>query len=234
MSKIKICGLFRAEDAQAVNAAMPDYAGFIFVPESRRFVPEEKAAALREAIDIRIPTVGVFRNASLQAIERLYLSGVISVVQLHGTEDAVYMTALKQRLGAHVPLIKAARVTEAGVDFRGCHPLRAEAVNAGVPERPQPCPADYLLYDNGTGGTGERFDLSVLARAKKKGRLPDKPYFIAGGVSLENLHDILLQRPYGVDVSSGAETDGVKDAAKILAIVKAVRSKTLSRKEEAE
>jgi phosphoribosylanthranilate isomerase len=206
--KVKICGLFRPEDAVYVNEALPDYVGFVFVPESRRCVDVEQATALRKAIDTRIKAVGVFRAADPKSIAELVHAGVIQLIQLHGGEDEAYIRELRDALGAVgqvTPIIRAARVDEKTIDVQA------------------DCSADYLLFDQGAGGTGKCFDRQVLKDALKKGLLPQKLYFIAGGVDMENLHDILKEEPYGIDVSSGVETNGVKDRQKILELVRAVR-----------
>jgi phosphoribosylanthranilate isomerase len=86
------------------------------------------------------------------------------------------------------------------------------------------CPADFLLFDNGTGGTGKRFDTGFIRAAMADGTLAAKPFFIAGGVNESNIGEIIALGPYGIDISSGAETGGAKDAAKIARLVGAVRA----------
>ena len=96
--------------------------------------------------------------------------------------------------------------------------------NAGSIETAGDFPADMYLFDNGSGGTGERFDTSLFRVAKDAGKLPAKPFFVAGGVTPENIGEIIALAPDGIDVSGGAETDGLKDAEKIMALVNAVRA----------
>lgn len=198
--KIKLCGLTRTEDIAAVNEALPDYIGFVFAP-SRRQVSRKQAAALKERLDPRIPAVGVFVNAPMEEIASLLESGVIDLVQLHGEEDAAYLTALRRRIRA--PVIRAVRVRSTG------QILAAEAL-----------PCDYLLLDafreGMPGGTGEGFDRSLIPALKK-------PFFLAGGIGPDNLREAAAHRPYGLDISSGAETGGCKDPQKIHALVAAVR-----------
>src|SRR5512133_3114035 len=110
MSKIKICGISRLQDADALNTALPDYAGF-GVARSRRPVSPETAKQLRERLDSRIQTVGVFVNAETDVVAQICGSGVIGFVQLHGDEDAAYIAQLKQSIC--VPVIKAVRVQSA-------------------------------------------------------------------------------------------------------------------------
>ncbi len=196
MSKVKICGLRRAEDIDAVNRALPDYIGFVFAP-SRRRVDMATAAALKEKLDKRIAAVGVFVNEETDTIISIYRAGIIDAVQLHGDED----DAVIRRLKKSCPVIKA--------------------VGVGDTLPALPASADYLLFDTLSarrGGTGEVFDWKVLKDYK------EKPYFLAGGLSEPNITDAMrLLNPFCVDVSSGAETDGVKDAEKIARIVRLVR-----------
>ncbi|HWR22494.1 MAG TPA: phosphoribosylanthranilate isomerase [Feifaniaceae bacterium] len=195
MTKLKICGLFRAADIAYVNEAKPDYIGFVFA-KSRRQVTYALARALRERLAPEIMPVGVFVNAPQAEILKLYRENVISVAQLHGGESRAYIERLKEK---GVPIIKAVRV-ESGAD-----------ITAHMDS-----PADYLLLDNGAGGTGTMFDWSFLSACTR-------PYFLAGGVNLGNIADALALHPYCVDISSGAETDGVKDGEKIRLLAKAVR-----------
>lgn len=214
--KIKICGLFREADAMAVNNALPDYAGFVFAPGSRRRVDLETALSLRRLIDARIETVGVFRDAPIPWISSVARSGAIGAVQLHGCEDAAYIRELRKALCA-----------EPGLEMEDVPIIKAISVKAAESiETAGSVPADMYLFDNGDGGTGECFDASLFRSVKAAGKLPAKPVFIAGGVTPENIGGLIALAPDGIDVSSGAETDGVKDAEKILALVNAVRGAT--------
>ena len=194
MTKLKICGLFRAADIAHVNAAGPDYIGFVFA-KSRRQVTFAHALALRKLLRPGIVPVGVFVNAPQAEIVRLYREGIIEVAQLHGGESRAYVESLKQK---GIPTIKAVRV-ESETDI-------LEQMDS---------PADYLLLDNGAGGTGTAFDWGVLSACTR-------PYFLAGGVNLGNIAEAIAHRPYCIDVSSGAETDGVKDGEKIRRLVETV------------
>jgi len=190
MIRVKICGLSRPEDIDAVNHALPDYIGFVFAP-SRRRVDEKTAARLKERLDARIRAVGVFVNQDMQTVAALYRNGVIGLVQLHGDEDEGYARRLR--------------------DSCGCGIIRSVAVGAGLP--PVPEGYDYLLFDTATaqrGGTGKTFDWNLL-----KG-YSGPPYFLSGGLAAENLpRAIEALSPFCLDVSSGVETGGVKDAEKI-------------------
>lgn len=197
MIKIKICGLFRFQDILAVNDTLPDYAGFVFA-ESRRKVSYEKAAALKSLLDPRIQAVGVFVDADPQEIIRLCKAGVIDLIQLHGREDAAYIEALRRAV-PH-PIIKAVGV-ESSQQI-----LEAQAL-----------PCDYLLLDSPGGGTGKGFDHSMIPPL-------EKPFFLAGGLNAGNLRKAAACRPFALDVSSGAETNGLKDPDKIKELVEIVRS----------
>jgi phosphoribosylanthranilate isomerase len=193
---IKICGLCRETDISFANEALPDYIGFVFA-ESRRAVSVRTAAALREKLHAAITPVGVFVNAPVELPLSLVRSGVIGAVQLHGAEDEAYIALLKAQTSA--PVIRAVRVTS----------------RAGIAAAEKSA-ADYLLLDSG-GGSGKRFDWRVIGACVK-------PYFLAGGIDGAVIGEAVSYRPFGIDVSSGAETGGVKDRAKMLALVNAVRA----------
>lgn len=198
MSRIKICGLSRAEDIEAVNNSLPDYVGFVFA-ESRRRVSAENAAALKVMLNAGIKAVGVFVNQDIEDIVGLYRDGIIDLVQLHGDEDDEYIRRLRKSCGCRI--IKAVNVDKRLPD---------------IPER-----ADYLLFDTasaGRGGAGKTFDWTIL-----KGHV-GVPYFLAGGLCISNITEAInLLNPFCVDLSGGAETNGVKEKGKIDALVRMVR-----------
>lgn len=202
MRKIKICGLFRDCDIDYVNEAMPDFIGFVFA-KSRRQVSEEWAETMRSRLRSEITPVGVFVNQPLAKVARLLDANIIAMAQLHGDENETYIQQLKTL--TKKPIIKSVRVLSQQ-DIEGA----------------QHTAADFLLLDNGTGGTGESFDWSLVSQAKKQ---TQKPFFLAGGLKTDNLEQaILATSPYAVDVSSGVETDGMKDRGKILEIVRRMRN----------
>lgn len=205
--KIKLCGMKRLEDIEAVNMAKPNYIGFIFAEKSRRYISTEMAAMLKQHLHPNIQAVGVFVNANAESINELVKKQIIDVIQLHGTEDITYVKSLKEVV--NVPIIKAVSMTK---------PNAKEQIKLW-----EMSDIDYLLLDNGNGGTGEQFDYKLL---RELGNLK-KPYFLAGGLNPENLKNAVgyLQEnlPYALDLSSGIETDGVKDAEKIKKAVEAAR-----------
>ena len=198
MTRIKLCGLKRPCDIEWANALMPDYIGLVFAKKSRRCVSPERAKALRESLDSGIRAVGVFVNEAPEAVAALLNEGIIDIAQLHGGEDEGYIRSLRRLTDK--PLIQAFRVD-----------------NSADLDRAKASPADMILLDHGAGGTGSAFDWAVLAGF-------DRPSFLAGGLSPENVaRAIEIVHPFAVDVSSGIETEGAKDIVKMTAFVNAVR-----------
>jgi phosphoribosylanthranilate isomerase len=187
MSRLKICGLFREEDIDAANEAMPDYIGFVFAQTSRRYVLPRQAERLRARLAPGIVPVGVFVNAPTAEIVALYRAGVIALAQLHGGEPEQAIARLP------LPVIKAIQVHES-----------------------RQTQAPFLLLDSGAG-SGKPFDWARIGAM-------EKPWFLAGGIALDNIDAALALQPYGVDVSSGAETNRQKDRAKMIALAKKVRN----------
>lgn len=200
MTRIKICGLSRPEDIDAVNAARPDFCGFVVdFPKSRRNVSPVQLRALRARLDGAIVPVGVFVDCPPDTVAALQNDGTISVAQLHGREDEDYISRLRALTGGK-PVWKAFRVRT---------PADVEAARRST--------ADCLLLDNGTG-TGHVFDWSLVGEI-------GRPWVLAGGLTPENLRDaVRTLHPWGVDLSSGVESGGVKDAKKIFEAVAAVRN----------
>ena len=199
MTRIKLCGLSRPCDIEAANALRPEYVGFVFAGKSRRYVSPDAAKALREGLETAIRAVGVFVREEPEAVAALLNGDVIDLAQLHGGEDAAYIRRL--RALTDKPIIQAFRVEgPADLDM-----ARRSA-------------ADYILLDNGAGGTGTAFDWALLGGF-------DRPFFLAGGLGPENVAEaVRALRPFAVDVSSGVETDGLKDYNKMKAFVGAVRA----------
>ena len=205
---IKICGLCRDADIDYVNEARPDYIGFVLA-ESRRKVSPALAARLRRRLADGIVPVGVFVNAPGADIAALYRDGVIGIAQLHGSEDAQYIDRLKtETAGAGqepIPVIKM---------------IPAAALAAGTAVPPN---AGYYLIDSGAGA-GRAFDWSILNAGSAPALLADKPWFLAGGIGLDNIERAIACNPFAIDVSSGAETDGLKDREKIMRLTALVQT----------
>lgn len=198
--KIKICGLTQIEDIEVANELGLDYVGFVFA-KSRRQVSPQRAKELRKHLKSDIQTVGVFVNHDMQEILALLEEDIIQVVQFHGNEQESDIAKLKE-MKPESSIIKALSVTCLEDILKW-----------------QDTKADYLLLDNGAGGTGEAFDWSLLPELEG---FP-KPYFIAGGLNSDNVNEVLTYQPYGVDVSGGVEMDGRKDKEKMTRFVKEVR-----------
>ena len=197
MSKIKLCGLRRECDIEYANELKPEYVGFVFARNSKRYVTPENAEILRKKLDSGIVPVGVFVDENPEVIADLLKRNIIEAVQLHGGEDEEYINALREL--TECTIIKAFRI-ESEADI--------EAANR--------CTADYVLLDSG-GGTGKTFDHSLLKGITR-------PYFLAGGLTPENVGEAVKKlAPYGVDASSSLETDGFKDKNKMAAFVSAAR-----------
>jgi len=207
--KIKICGLFREQDIDYVNEARPDYIGFVFA-ESRRKVSPAFADKLRRRLLDEIIPVGVFVNAPIADIVVLYNENTISIAQLHGAENDEYITQLKEAsaVGGNKPIavIKT---------------LLPKATLSPPDSQLPSSSADYYLIDSGAG-SGITFNWELLNSPRVEA-VKAKPWFLAGGVGLGNIEQVLGYNPYAVDVSSGAETDGVKDREKIVQLVSIVR-----------
>ena len=211
MTKVKICGLTRSEDIECANKVKPDFIGMVFYAKSKRAVTLEQAAQLKAQLAPSIKAVGVFVNAEIDFIAKLAQASIIDIIQLHGDEDADYITRLHQELAnknVSVPIIKAIRV-------------RSEKSLLNL-EQYQ---VDFFLFDTYKprqyGGTGERFNLEL------EGVTIPKPYFIAGGLDASNIAEVIAANPkaFAVDVSGGVEdaATGLKSPQKIEDFVSQVR-----------
>ncbi|OLS03254.1 tryptophan synthase subunit beta [Tissierella creatinophila] len=195
--KIKICGLYREEDIEYVNIAMPDFIGFIIdFPKSHRSITPQLAKKLKSKLNPKIKTVGVFVNAPYEYIAQICKENIIDMVQLHGSEDDEYIKMLKEITDKEI--IKAFVVKD---DFD--------------PKQAEHSLADYILLDGGMG-SGKSFSYEKIKDIRR-------PFFLAGGLSPENIEESTsLIKPFSIDMSSGVETDKVKDFKKIISAVKQV------------
>lgn len=216
--KVKMCGISKVETIPAVVEAKPDYMGLVFAP-SKRQVTVDQAKTLVEELhkqytkrynngaeqsnNDEIKTVGVFVNETLDNLVSIATEANLDVVQLHGDEDEAFIQSLKERTNVEVwkaVQIRSAADAEAWIDSS----------------------ADMLLFDayhkDERGGTGEVFDWSCLDEF-------ERPFMLAGGIDSANVaRAIRTVRPYGIDISSGIETEGVKDDEKIKAFTNIVRT----------
>lgn len=220
--KVKMCGISKVETIPAVVEAKPDYMGLVFAP-SKRQVTVDQAKTLVEELhkqytkrynngaeqsnNDEIKTVGVFVNETLDNLVSIATETNLDAVQLHGDEDEAFIQSLKERTNVEVwkaVQIRSAADAEAWIDSS----------------------ADMLLFDayhkDERGGTGEVFDWSCLDEF-------ERPFMLAGGIDCTNVaRAIRTVRPYGIDISSGIETAGVKDDEKIKAFTNIVRTIAIS------
>ena len=216
--KVKMCGISKVETIPAIVDAKPDYMGLVFAP-SKRQVTVDQAKILVEELhrgyakkygsdtehdkNGTIKTVGVFVNETVENLVTIANEANLDAVQLHGDEDEAFIQSLKERTNVEVwkaVQIRSAADVEKWIDSS----------------------ADMLLFDayhkDERGGTGEVFDWSSLDAF-------ERPFMLAGGIDSTNVaRAIRIVRPYGIDISSGIETNGVKDDEKITAFTKIVKS----------
>ncbi len=198
--RVKICGVTRAEDAEAAVAAGADFVGLNFYAKSQRYLDLERARAIRDAVGRRARTVGVFVNASREFIDERLGALALDLLQFHGDEDAPALA------GWPVPVIRALRLKP------GDDPARAIAASS----------ADFVLLDthaSGYGGSGQARALDGLER------IDLSRVFIAGGLNPETVASAAALHPYAVDVASGVESaPGIKDHQKIRSFIANAKS----------
>lgn len=194
----KICGLTRAEDARAAYEAGAIFGGLIFVKDSPRYLSDENANAVMTGAPLSY--VGVYRNAAISDVVTQATALNLCAVQLHGDEDPAYVADLRQALPAQIQIWKALRIEGA------------------LPERNWPH-VDRYVFDNGNGGTGQRFDWSLLQGQTLNDVL------LAGGLGADNCVEAAQLGCAGLDFNSGVESaPGIKDASKIAAVFKTLRA----------
>lgn len=199
MIRVKFCGLTRTCDIDYANQLLPEYIGFVFAAKSRRYISADEAYTFRARLDTRITPVGVFVNESADHVAALLRQGIIEMAQLHGQEDESYIKRL--RTLTHQPILKAFSVK-----------------NHEALESADLSSADHILLDHAGGGTGERFNWDLLDSFQR-------PFFLAGGINMTTIDMVLSTvKPFAVDVSSGIETDGVKDFRKMEQLMRVIRA----------
>lgn len=204
MTRVKICGLTRLEDAQAAAQGGADFLGFVFAPGRRRIAPEEAreiAGHVRRHSNVTV--VGVFVNAGAAEMNRIARTVGLDYLQLSGDEPDDLPLALER------PAVRVIHVRN-GAEKEHLE-RRLERAREGI-----------VLFDTGSpgsfGGTGRTFDWSLLPAA-------DRRFMVAGGLHTGNVDEVIgAVRPWGVDVSSGVETDGQKDPNRIHAFLQRVRA----------
>ncbi|MES2153083.1 MAG: phosphoribosylanthranilate isomerase [Pseudomonadota bacterium] len=211
-TRIKICGLTRAQDVQAAVAAGADALGFVFYPPSPRYLAPMAAGALMGKLPPFVGTVGLFVNASAGEVASVLRDAPVALLQFHGDETPAQCAAIAAAV--RKPYVQAFRVKP---DTRGADLLEYE----------QQCRAASPLFSgllldtfvDAYGGAGKVFDWSLVPK-----ELAPR-VVLSGGLSAHNATEAVLRvRPYALDVSSGVEQQkGIKDAHKIAAFVAAVR-----------
>jgi phosphoribosylanthranilate isomerase len=201
VTRVKVCGITRLEDAELAASLGAWALGFILWPRSPRAAEEAVAAGIARQVRRRVELVGVFVNPTLDEVAHAVDAIGLTHVQLHGDEGPVFATEIARRTGAKV--IKAARVAGAS-DLQSLERFRT----------------DFHLLDTKVegkrGGSGESWDWSLAAQRRSK-----VPAILSGGLTADNVGDGIAQvRPYAVDVASGVEAEpGVKDPAKLEAFM---------------
>jgi phosphoribosylanthranilate isomerase len=195
---VKICGLTTLEDARFAAGALADFLGFIFYPDSPRYIDPAKAGAIINWLE-GPQKVGVFVNQPLDDVNSIAKQTGIDMVQLHGNESPDYCSLVEK------PVIKVFHIT----NEKNAEQLKDEI-------KPYLDRVDYLLFDSKTdelwGGTGQTFDWSILNDIKK-----EKPFFLSGGLHPGNVDEAVRGvQPTGIDLSSGLEdSPGLKDFDKV-------------------
>lgn len=213
--KIKFCGLFRECDIDYANVLKPDFVGFVFAENSKRFVDFSVAKKLKSRLDSTIKVVGVFVDSSIEVVVNALRKEIIDIVQLHGGEDNAYISALQnfiQNDCSKTPLIIKA------IKMRSLHSL-SKALESS---------ADFILLDSVNAGSGRAFEWNLLAQ-----KLQDSKdfkhnftsrFFLAGGINADNIDKAIKLNPFCIDISSGIESSGVKDFKKMHQIIESIRT----------
>jgi len=205
MTLVKLCGLRSIDDIRYANDAGPDMAGMIMAPGFRRTISKELARSMVEELSDNIRSVGVFVDQDAEDVIDTARYVGFDIVQLHGSEDEEFITAIRSSLG--IPVIKSF----------GVSPDEIFAAKESS--------ADMVLMDPGRG-SGETFDLSLLNGLGRS-------IIIAGGLTPDNVGEAIRKvRPYGVDTSSGIESEGSKDREKMIRFVSAVRAEIIQKEEK--
>ncbi|MFC3804273.1 phosphoribosylanthranilate isomerase [Cohnella sp. GCM10012308] len=229
---VKICGIMQAETLQAMDGLPVDYIGFIFAPKSRRYVTPTLAGELIRAsresrmAEGRPPlAVGVFVDPSLETLEAVLAAAPLDVVQLHGKgETPEFCREVDRRFGVEVW-----RALSAGGEEASSDSAAEGEVAAGGPARlgAYGGAVSAVLIDTAGGGTGRAFPWEVIPAYERAARAAGIRLFVAGGLDPDNVEELLTAyKPDGVDISSGVETNGAKDATKIAAFAERVKQQS--------
>ena len=201
--QLKVCGLTQLSQIQELISLNTDFLGFIFYEKSPRFVLNH--LSLKEILEINHQgKVGVFVNETIEKIAEISEKAKLNFIQLHGNEDEEFILKLRKFIGENIKIIKVIRIGNQSFDEL------QKTINQ------QPSTVNYFLFDTDSkafGGTGKSFDWQILNEIE----IP-KPYFLSGGISLENIHQLstINQQPIALDINSKFEIEpGIKDIEKI-------------------
>lgn len=210
-TRIKICGLTRPQDVDAAVEAGVDAVGLVFYPESRRRLDPDQARLLRQRVPAFVTVTALFVNPRPDDVRRVLDRVRPDLLQFHGEEPPDFCDGFASRY------MKAFRVGAPGQDS-------APALAARCRDYPHAAAWLFDSYSAGFGGSGLRFDLSLLADVP---RGPDFPASVlSGGLTAATVGPAIVSwQPFAVDVSSGVESaPGIKDAGRMLEFVRAVRA----------
>jgi len=211
MTRVKICGITNVAHVEAVAEAGADLIGVVFAPSPRRVTHEQAKEIASAAKRQGLPVVGVFVNTPAAEVNRLAAGCGLDWVQLSGDEDTECCRQVR------LPLIKAVHIAPDWDEEQLLAHL--EGYNQQLRHRSPVYHLDTLVEQK-YGGTGQVFAWEIARRAAAK-----YPVIIAGGLDPENVGRVVAElKPWGVDVSSGVESGGVKDIEKIKAFIKAAKS----------
>ena len=201
--QLKVCGLTKMDQIQELISLNTNFLGFIFYEKSPRFVLNH--LSLEEISEINHQgKVGVFVNETVEKISEISEKAKLNFIQLHGDEDEEFVKKLRLSLSKNIKIIKVIRIGNQSFDEL------QKTINQ------QPSTVNYLLFDTDSktfGGTGKTFDWQILNEIEIS-----KPYFLSGGISLENIHQLstINHQPLALDINSKFETEpGSKDLEKI-------------------
>lgn len=202
MTRIKICGITRVEDALAASANGTDAIGLVFYENSPRHVSIAQAQQLADVLPPFVSIVGLFVNAEAAFVRETLAEMSLDLLQFHGDETPEYCAQFERAYLKAIRVKPGVDLLQCASDFRSAKGLLLDAHVEGVP-----------------GGTGTAFDWTLIPE-----QLP-LPVILSGGLDAENVAAAIRQvRPYAVDVSSGVEASkGIKDAAKLAAFISEVK-----------
>jgi phosphoribosylanthranilate isomerase len=203
---VKVCGMRERENTAAIARLAPDFLGFIFVPESPRYVEPSDRAELLTSVPVPTRTVGVFRDAALEEVVDAVKHYQLTAVQLHGSEDSAYISECKRRVPS-------------------CYVFKAITLGESSNVlRTAPLGADLFIFDGACPGSGEGFDWNMLSDYRG-----ETPFFLAGGIGPHSIDAVrqcmqVSSQCLGIDINSKVEVRaGLKDESAVRRVLEGVR-----------